>query len=480
MEKYSSKQRLFAALIAAIALILLLVSAFPAAAGSGYTAEYNVVLGYLQSGAAPVFGSIGGEWKVLSLARSGRIAAGSDYFGDYYARIEAMVAANGSPKLDNNKSTENSRLIIALTAIGRDARNVAGYDLTEPLGDFKFVKKQGINGAIFALIALDTHSEYGMADIKQQCVEFILGREIEGGGWSLTGYGTPDPDITAMAITALARYSAAASAVQRGIARLSEMQDADGGFSSMGTPCSESCSQVITALSAAGINAGTDGRFTKNGSSVVDALLTYFAGSGFAHTAGGGTNAMASEQAAYALCAYDRFAHGRNALFNMNDVAFLSDAPTPTPQPTPTPTPAPTATPTAAPTATPAPTAAPTEAPTAVPTEAPTEAVTEAPTDVPTDAPTDEPAGTPEPDETPEVTEPAETAESTSVPTAGATAPAETETGTPETDEQPTVRPTDAPADTEKAGIPAWPIPAACLAAIAVGAAILFFLRRRR
>ena len=385
----------------AAAVVFTVSSVFPVNAGGGYTSQYNAVLDYLQSGAEPSFGSVGGEWKVLSLARSGRISSNSAYASRYYARIEAMVAANGSPKLDSSKSTENSRLIIALTAIGRDARTVAGYDLTEPLSDFKFVKKQGINGAIFALIALDTNSAYGMADIKQQCISFILNREIAGGGWSLTGYGNPDPDITAMAITALARYSSAQEAVSRGIQKLSEIQNEDGGYSTVGQACSESCSQVITALSATGINAASDARFIKNGHSVLNALLGYFAGSGFAHTAGGGVNALASEQAAYSLCAYDRFTSGRNALYNMNDVAFVNPGsdPTPTPAPTPAPTAVPTATPTAAPsaapTATPMPEPAETEAPSTTPA-----AETAGPTGEPDPPATDEPDPTEVPDPT--------------------------------------------------------------------------------
>ena len=137
---------------------------------SGYAAQYSAVLRSLAGGAKPEFGSVGGEWKVLALARSGFYPTQSGYFSEYYAKIEKLVAANGSPKLHPQKSTENSRRIIALSSIGRDARSVAGFDLTAPLGDFNYVKKQGLNGVIFALIALDCNKNYGMSDIKSQCV----------------------------------------------------------------------------------------------------------------------------------------------------------------------------------------------------------------------------------------------------------------------------------------------------------------------
>ena len=135
-----------------------------------YSAQYNSVLDYLWSTGSPSFGSIGGEWKVLALARSGRLQPASNYATNYFTLIDQVVRNNGSAMLDSNKSTENSRLIIALTAIGRDARSVAGYDLTSPFSDFNYVKRQGINGVIFALIALNTKSDYGMSAIKTRCV----------------------------------------------------------------------------------------------------------------------------------------------------------------------------------------------------------------------------------------------------------------------------------------------------------------------
>ncbi len=445
-----------------------------------YTQQYNSVLNYLYSSGAPVYGSIGGEWKVFALARSGRLQPDSNYASAYYSQIERMVREAGSGRLDSTKSTENSRVIIALTSIGRDARSVAGYDLTYPLSDFDYVRRQGINGAIFALIALNSNSAYGMSSLKTRCIDFILEREIPGGGWALAG-NNPDPDVTAMAITALANYSAARDAVNRGIRILSEMQDANGGFSSFGTACSESCSQVMVALSAMNIDAGSDSRFTKNGKSVVDALLSFFTGTGFSHTIGGVVNGMASEQAAYALCAYDRFLRGRNTLFNMNDVDFshspieppITMPPTPTPEPTPTPTPRPTPTPTPTPTPsptprptptptprptptpTPRPTPTPTPRPTPTPTPRPTPTPTPRPTptptasipsDAPTDIPTDIPTGIPTDDPTPELTEePSVTPELSDEPT---------EEPTPEVSDTPEPTETPDPADTPPADTP--------------------------
>ena len=180
---------------------------------------------------APQVGSIGGEWAVLGLARSG-CAVPTEYYDGYYARVEQYVKEKGGV-LHARKYTEYSRLITALAALGQDARNVAGYDLTLPLGDYEKTVWQGINGAVWALIALDSRN-YPMPQntgaktqaTRQMYVDAILAAQLTDGGWSLTGNGASDADLTAMALQALAKYqdqTAAAGAVERGLACLSAM-----------------------------------------------------------------------------------------------------------------------------------------------------------------------------------------------------------------------------------------------------------------
>lgn len=273
----------------------------------------------------PQYGTIAGEWSVLCLARSGFYDKDSTYFSDYYNRIvdtvNEITEDNGA--LHKVKSTENSRLILALSAIGRDAQKVGNYNLLEPYNDFNWVKKQGLNGTVFALIALDTNN-YQTADasIRQQCIDFILEKELEGGGWALSG-NKPDADMTAMALQSLAGHrdnTNVNSAVERGISALSEMQNENGGYSSWGTVNSESIAQVITACTTLGIDPDTDKRFMKNGSAV-DALLSFYDNSSemFSHTLGDGGNAMATDQCSYALIAYLRYLNGENALYDMTD-----------------------------------------------------------------------------------------------------------------------------------------------------------------
>lgn len=291
----------------------------------------------------PQVGSIGGEWAVLGLARSGYNVP-DGYYQNYYATVEKYVkACNGV--LHEKKYTEYSRLIVALSSIGKDARNVAGYDLTKALGDYEKTIWQGMNGPIWALIALDSagypmpkNPEAKTQATRQMYIDRILDCQLPDGGWSLfggteaesSGDGVSDPDITGMALQALAKYQdqpTVAKAAQEALDCMSAMQSSDGGFSSWGTANSESCVQMIVALTELGISLD-DPRFVKNGNTMLDNLLTFYRkGEGFLHTQNGsGSNQMATEQGFYGLVAAQRALDGKNSLYRMSDAISIPDA----------------------------------------------------------------------------------------------------------------------------------------------------------
>ena len=285
---------------------------------------YKTTGDYLAKRGTPSVGSIGGEWMVLGLARSGRTVP-EGYYDAVVKYVKDNIDSNG--RLDKNKSTENARIILALTAIGKDVTNVDGHDLLAGLNEMSYLSKQGINGAIFTLIALDSHSYTPAGDVtRDKLVQAILDAQISGdGGWSLDGKNA-DVDMTAMAIQALAAYyksnSSAKKAVDKGLSWLSSVQQNDGGFTSWGAANSESCAQVIVALTALGIDPAKDSRFIKNGVSVLDALCSFAVnGGGFKHLATEtSANGMATEQGFYALVAYYRLLNGQSSLYDMADV----------------------------------------------------------------------------------------------------------------------------------------------------------------
>lgn len=286
----------------------------------------------------------GDEWYIIGLARGGKNVPQS-YYDGYYKNLEKHVK-ECKGVLHARKYTEYSRVILAVTAIGKDPSNVGGYNLLKKLSDFDKVKWQGVNGPIWALIALDSgnytipkDSNAVKQSTRDNLIDEILRQEIPGGGFHLSeNSAEPDPDMTGMAVQALAGYTAkradVKSAVDRAVEAMSYMQKVDGTFcNSMmgGTKTVESSCQVITGLSALGIDADKDERFIRNGISAIDGLMSFYdKNGGFRHVneASGGyepvVNSMATEQGFYTLTAYDRMKNGKKFIYDMTDVKPVS------------------------------------------------------------------------------------------------------------------------------------------------------------
>lgn len=321
------------------------------------------------------YGTLQGDWASFALGRSG-LAIPYDIWEKYTENsssamaeaIEKVMSEHSDitslPLLHYRKRTENMRAIIGYTSLGLDVHNVSGYDITRALGNYTDIIWQGINATIFTLISLDT-LDYDMPQLtsdelnqgvhgtavqatREMLVTRIMSQELSGGGWVLdtgfeveddqtSGTFTPstdkaDPDITAMAIQALAPYKnttvtvggtekKVGDAIDRALDVLGQMQKSTGDYDSWGTTNVESTAQVLMAVLAMDIDPLEDERFiTSSGNTLINGILRYHvAGSGFRHVMDGSVNAMATDQATYALVAYDRFLKGKNYIYDMSD-----------------------------------------------------------------------------------------------------------------------------------------------------------------
>ena len=291
---------------------------------------YKTTGDYLVKTGTPKAGSIGGEWKALGLARSGRDVPGVD---EYYASVVEYVKkyADAQEHLDG-KPTESARIILALTAIGKDVTSVGGHDLLKGLNSMDYIKSQSVNGPVWTLLALDSYDYATSGDVtRDKLVEAILATQLPDGSWPvMKSKKIADIDMTAMAIQALAPYysknEAVKAAVDKALTFLSGAQAQDGGFAENvgGTKSSESAAQVLVALCAMKIDPMADSRFIKNNHTVLDALCGYYVtGGGFKHEATGDLNGMATEQGYYALAAYYRMKANQSFLYDMGDVKVI-------------------------------------------------------------------------------------------------------------------------------------------------------------
>ena len=291
----------------------------------------------LTKDANPDFSSI---WNVIGLQRSGLYVPWS-YTATFYQNVYAYCEQKNW-KLTRTKYSDYSKLIMALTSIGIDAQNVGGHNLFYYLSDYENVRMQGINGPIWALIALNCHPSYSIPKNKEAAVQnreemllqAVLGAQCEDGGWNLAG-GQGDADMTGMALQALSFYygkrTDANAAVERGLAWISKNQLESGGFGTQGVETSESVAQILVALSGLGIDGSKDARFLKNGKSPLYGLFQYYLPEGgFMHVAanagnngggiGGMLDGMATEQGFYATVAYQRLLDGRSFIYDMYDI----------------------------------------------------------------------------------------------------------------------------------------------------------------
>jgi len=237
---------------------------------------------------------------------------------EYFASLSYILKENDGI-LNKRKYTEYSKAVLTLTLIGKDPSDVGGYDLLSRLEEQENVKKQGVNGPIWALIALDSGSYRSYS--RTAYVKEILAKELPAGGWNMEGTGRADPDVTAMALQALCqytRYGQVQKAIERGVQVLSELQNEEGGYSCYDARNSESVSQVIIALCELGIPV-TDGRFVKNGHTVEENLKTFRLEDGtFMHTKEiGKTDGLATEQGTLALREISRQRQKKTPVYQM-------------------------------------------------------------------------------------------------------------------------------------------------------------------
>ncbi len=301
----------------------------------GYTIDFleDGVSNYLLNNVEnPTVGSVGGEWAVIQLARSGNM---TETFKNKYLKNLNDNLASDDGLLSTNKATDYERVILALSALGYDASNYEGYDLVSPLADYDFTVKQGLNGAIYGLLALDTCkyeiptcAEDKTQNSREKLLEYVLSKQLEDGGWTFGG-SNYDVDMTAMTLQALAPYYSTndkvKSAVDKAVDLLANVQCKDGGYISWDNenPCS--ATQVLCALSMLNIDALKDTRFiTDDGDTILSYLMNFSIvdndNVSFKFQLNSNIDGMTTEQIGYSLTAYNRFLNNKKSLYDYSDV----------------------------------------------------------------------------------------------------------------------------------------------------------------
>lgn len=290
-------------------------------------------------------GSSATDWLPIGLSRCGV----EDDYDAYLAALQSYVEQKyrEPDKLDRVKATEWHRISLAVLACGGDpthfGKDADGNDINliadgvYDRGKTIDIGAQGLNGWLWGLITLDSmkyNIPAGSSYTRTEMIKKILSFQLPDDGFNLrfAQGSTADPDITAMAIQALAPYYRNATfnvkdPVDKALGCLSELQLDTGDFRSWGTRNSESVSQIIVSLCSIGVDPQNDSRFIKNGINLLDALFYYQQeDGGFAHSyesdpsnpsaIPGESDSIATDQALLALVAVWRQAQGMSILYD--------------------------------------------------------------------------------------------------------------------------------------------------------------------
>ena len=290
--------------------------------------------------------STAADWTVLFLGRLGIAEDYSAFLNRSSAYVKDLYDKNPSTGLSTNTPTEWHRLTMAVLSAGGDPTDIGGHDLIAD-GTYNCLAgapwEQGMNGAAWALLALDSkgYEVPGKAKYtREDLIRYILGKELSGGGWSLDDKNPSlDLDITSMVVYALAPHAAedakVKEAVNRGLDVLRSKISTDGDYNYGGTYNCESVAQAIIAFTSMGIDPATVTN-ASSGKSLLDGLLKYYSTKtgGFLHAYyddenQNRPNSMATDQAMEAIAAYRLYQQGIN-LFdfraNANTTQYVAQA----------------------------------------------------------------------------------------------------------------------------------------------------------
>lgn len=313
-------------------------------------------------------GTTPGDWYPIGLGRLNIKDNQEGYLAVINDNVEKRYET--PQKLDKAKATEWHRISLAVLSSGGNPRKMGSNQDIDLIADGTYNRiddngngilgRQGINGFIWALIALDSMS-YEVPEnafyTRDDIILNILNKQLSDGGWALTG-NVSDPDITSMAIQSLAPYynsekeytytnkklkddgtdvtKKVRETVDEALNCLSTMQNENGSYTSWGTTNCESTVQVAVALCSLGIDLFSDVRFIKNGNTIFDGIMLFQnEDGGFIHSKEYNpenptslpdvSNTMASEQTLYAMAAIHRFQNGQRRLYDFKEEQSLEE-----------------------------------------------------------------------------------------------------------------------------------------------------------
>ena len=257
------------------------------------------------------------EWKAFIL---GSLKQKND-------EIEKLKKEVIESKGEYSKVTDLERIIITLSNSGINPRELEKIDLLEKLGNSDRMERQGLNGVIFGLIAMESvkTNPQNIKWDRSALLTKILESQNTDGGFSLVKGDTSSLDITAMALTALAPHKSEEKVkpvVDKAIEYLKKQQTSKAYFLEDGKENAETLAQVIIALTALEIDPLSND-FKKDKYNMMSSLASFRLKDGtFEHIQGQGSNMMATEQSLMAFLAYENYLDKKGSIFKFEKLVM--------------------------------------------------------------------------------------------------------------------------------------------------------------
>lgn len=289
-------------LTALLAIVMLLPVTAQAAPTDGWTAELEAAY---QTVSGLVADSVSESRDYLSTARQETNAkavyalwvSGADVPEDFYNEYLQALADWLALAEQRGKYAYVPGALRAVAAMGLDVTDFAGHDLLEPLRRPEMVEAD--EDRLDMLLDLDAAGDAGKTDefnaLRETLITEALARQQSSGEFRYTSKWpaelkrkgvAAEPDrfdyilLTAKSAQALAPYRSRAevgTAIEKAIDYLSAQQLASGGFLKYGAEDVEEDAAVLEMLAALDISPD-DGRFVKNGHTVLDGMMGWYQG----------------------------------------------------------------------------------------------------------------------------------------------------------------------------------------------------------
>lgn len=270
------------------------------------------------------------DWTAMAMNAVGYDADYDSYLSSLEEYVSECYTERGY--LDRNKATEWARLIIVITNLGGDPTSFGTdangnrinlvadgtYDyINEDLG------KQGVNGYVFALIALKS-GDYSVPDdakfTEAYMVEKILESQNDDGGFGLME-NVSEADITAMVLHAVSmyrNYPGVGDAMEKGIKYLADSRLPDGNYEYYGVETCECLGQVINFMVSSGMDPRESKAFGEK--TIYDSFMSYRLKNGsYAHALGDkDPNLVTTQQALLSLISVMNIEAGKSSVYIKN------------------------------------------------------------------------------------------------------------------------------------------------------------------